>query len=73
MFLRVLAKQTPETFSPVNLFAFLQFSATDFVGKQIMNKAGSTQNLPWATIMHGCSIIDATSVYIKTQLKQNEH
>jgi hypothetical protein len=60
MFLPVLAKQTPETFSPVNVFVFLQFNAADFVGKQIMNQRVSTQIVPLATIKHGCSVIDAT-------------
>jgi hypothetical protein len=46
MFLLFLAKQTPETFSPVKFLVFLQFSAADFVGKQIMNKTDSTQILP---------------------------
>jgi hypothetical protein len=69
MFLRVLAKRTPETFGTFNLFAFLQFSAADFVGKQTMNNADSTQNLPWATLMRGCSITDVTSVYIKNAIK----
>jgi hypothetical protein len=62
MFLLFLAKQTPETFSPV--FVFLQFSAADFVGKQIMNQTVSTQIVPQATIKHGRSVIDAAHFYI---------